>query len=66
MTEPRLPTIDLTCVPTEPKARARYIDELRKRYQEGTLDLSFGPDDVPDTLLQVLFPAVFGQTRFVA
>jgi len=41
--------------------RAAYVDDLRKRYLAGTLDEVLIPDqDIPDRLLQELFPAVFG------
>lgn len=41
--------------------RSAYVADLRQRYLEGTLDEVLIPDqDVPDRLLQELFPAMFG------
>jgi hypothetical protein len=41
--------------------RSTYVDDLRERYLAGTLDEVLIPEqDVPDRLLQELFPAIFG------
>ena len=42
--------------------RAQMVADLRQRFLEGTLDEVLFPEDkeVPDTLLQALFPNLFG------
>ena len=43
--------------PSNPEERAAYIEALKQRYRRGgTLDLDFEPEDVPDELLDLLFP----------
>jgi hypothetical protein len=46
--------------------RAAYVAELRARYLNGTLDEVLCPQDVevPDSLLQELFPNLFGRQTF--
>lgn len=47
--------------PNKKGDRAAYVAELRERYLNGSLDDVLIPQDVqvPDTLLQALFPHIF-------
>ncbi len=47
--------------PDDPGARSRYVDQLRRMYEEGSLDeaLTRDPMEVPDLLLHELFPYLF-------
>lgn len=48
--------------PARNDARKQMVADLRQRYLNGTLDEVLVPEDadVPDTLLQALFPNLFG------
>lgn len=54
--------VEPTATPIQPATeRAAYVAELRARFLDGTLDEVLIPDnDVPDRLLQELFPTLFG------
>ena len=41
--------------PADPEAHRAFVEELRRRYQEGSLELDWDPEDeVPDRLLRDL------------
>ncbi len=47
--------------PEEPSARSSYVNNLQRMYEEGTLDETLSRDfeEVPELLLQELFPRLF-------
>jgi hypothetical protein len=49
--------------PLQPRARRRYVAELKERYREGTLDEVLFPEgfDVPESLMRALFPELFNR-----
>jgi len=42
--------------PQDPEARRRYVEELRRSYQQGTLTGGIAAEDVDDDLLDALLP----------
>ena len=47
-----------------PRERAELVEQLRRRYLDGTLDEVLIPEEPPlDALLDDLFPSLGGRTR---
>jgi len=42
--------------PQDPEARRRYVEELRRSYQQGTLTGGIAAEDVDEGLLDALLP----------
>jgi len=58
---PKLVVVRNGQAPLQPRARRRYVAELKARYQEGTLDKVLFPEgfEVPESLMRALFPELF-------
>ena len=56
------PEAEIIALPRAKDERAQMVADLRRRFLDGTLDEVLFPADkeVPDTLLQALFPHMFG------